>query len=81
MAKSKRTQDRIDFAKDMIEVLKERLKASAGIQSVTSDGVSTTFATGGAESVRAQLEYWEKELTRLTRSGGATRTIDLSGGL
>lgn len=65
----------------MIEILRERLKSSAGIQSVTSDGVSTTFATGGSESVRAQLDYWEKELARLTRSGGMTRTVDLSKGL
>lgn len=65
----------------MIETLRVRLKASAGIQSVSADGTSTTFATGGAESIRGQLEYWEKELTRLTRSGKSTRTIDLNGGL
>ena len=81
MAKSKRTQERIEFAKEMIETLRVRLKASAGIQSVSADGTSTTFATGGNESIRAQLEYWEKELTRLTRSGKSTRTIDLNGGL
>ena len=65
----------------MIETLRVRLKASAGIQSVAADGTSTTFATGGSESIRGQLEYWEKELTRLTRNGKSTRTIELNGGL
>lgn len=81
MALSVRTQERIAFAEEMITILRERLKETAGIQSVSADGTSTTFATGGSESIKGQLQYWESELTRLNKNGRIAKTIELDGGL
>ena len=63
----------------MVEKLREQLVESSGLQSVSSDGLSVTYATGSA-SVRKELRYYEKRLQQLQGSS-YYKSIDLGKGL
>lgn len=69
------------FARKMVEKLREQLIESSGIQSVASDGVSVTYATGQGSGALAQLQYWEKQVILLSGDNAQAQTIDLSKGL
>ena len=69
------------FARKMVEKLREQLIESSGIQSVASDGVSVTYATGAGSGALAQLQYWEKQVILLSGDNAQAQTIDLSKGL
>ncbi len=65
-----------DFARQMIGKLETALATGAGVVSVSTDGVSTTYDRKGA---LAELEYWRKQDIRYSRSKSRTTNIDLSG--
>ena len=69
------------FARKMVEKLREQLIESSGIQSVSSDGISVTYATGKGSGTLAQLQYWEKQVILLSGSNNQAQTIDMSKGL
>lgn len=69
------------FARKMVEKLREQLIESSGLQSVSSDGLSVTYATGKGSGVLAQLQYWEKQVILLSGDNSQTQSIDLSKGL
>jgi hypothetical protein len=72
-------QREIAFCQQMIDTLRERLLESAGLQSMSVDGLSVTYATGSA-SVRKELRYYEKRLQQLQGSS-YYKSIDLGKGL
>ena len=69
------------FARKMVEKLREQLIESSGLQSVASDGLSVTYATGKGSGILSQLQYWEKQVILLSGSNAQSQTIDLSKGL
>lgn len=73
-------QRQIEFAKTMIASLQEKVLESAGMQSISADGLSVTFGTGKHSSLRSELMYWEKRLQQLQGSS-YYKSIDLSSGL
>lgn len=66
---------RISFAKQRIEQLEAIIAESAGLQSVSVNGTSTTYA-----DLLKQREYWLNELARLEGTISRTKTIRLGGG-
>lgn len=69
------------FARKMVEKLREQLVESSGLQSVASDGLSVTYATGRGSGVLSQLQYWEKQVILLSGDNSQAQSIDLSKGL
>ena len=69
------------FARKMVEKLREQLIESSGLQSVASDGLSVTYATGKGSGTLSQLQYWEKQVILLSGDNSQAQTIDLSKGL
>ena len=78
---SKEKQEALAHAKEMVKVLREKLIEQAGLQSVTTDGMSVTWQTGGKSGLYEQLKYWERQVQKLQTDGSVARTIDMSGGL
>ena len=69
------------FAREMVKSLREKLKDSAGVAEVSTDGLTVKYAHGGNSGVLAQLKYWEKQVLRLQQDNSASKSIDMSGGL
>ena len=81
MTCNRERDEALAFARDMVQTLRDKLKDAAGVQSVTSDGLSVTYAHGGQSGILEQLKYWEKQGLRLQRDNSASKSIDMSGGL
>ena len=81
MSCNRERDEALAFAREMVTSLREKLKDAAGVQSVTSDGLSVTYAQGGQSGILEQLKYWEKRVQQLQRSNSVSKSIDLSGGL
>ena len=81
MSCNRERDEALTFAKEMVQSLREKLKDAAGVQSITSDGLSVTYTQGGPSGLLEQLKYWEKQVLRLQQSNSASKTIDMSGGL
>ncbi len=74
-------EEALQFARTMVKKLREQLLESAGLQSVASDGLSVTYATGKGSGIASQLQYWEKQVILLSGSNASHQSIDLSKGL
>jgi len=81
MSCNRERDEALTFAKEMVQSLREKLKDAAGVQSITSDGLSVTYTQGGQSGLLEQLKYWEKQVLRLQQGNSASKTIDMSGGL
>ena len=71
----------LSFAREMVKNLRAKLKDSAGVAEVSTDGLTVKYAHGGNSGVLSQLKYWEKQVQILQRKNGISKSIDLSGGL
>jgi ethanolamine ammonia-lyase small subunit len=80
-ANRKDRDEALAFARKMVEKLREQILESSGIQSVASDGISVTYATGRGSGILSQLQYWEKQVILLGGDNAPQQTIDLSKGL
>jgi hypothetical protein len=78
---SQEKDEALAFARDMVRTLRSKLKDAAGVQSVTSDGLSVTYAHGGNSGLLSQLNYWQKQVNALQGKTSVSKNIDLSGGL
>lgn len=74
-------EEALAYAREMVRILRDKMKDTVGVQSVTTDGLSVTYAVGGADGMTKQLRYWEKQVLRLQGGSGSASSIDLSGGL
>lgn len=60
-----------DFAVEMVRRLREKLLDMEGVDTMSTDGVSISYA-----DVSQKLRYWEKQAQRL-KCSTFTQTIDL----
>lgn len=70
----------LTFAQKMVLKYRDQLEAAGGLVSVSTDGLTVTYA-GGPDGILRQLQYWERQVQKLKGNGQGVKSIDLSGGL
>jgi len=68
------------FAEEMVLSIRSKLRESAGVAAMSTDGLSVSFNQGKDGLVR-QLQYWERQVQKLKGNSSGVKSIDLSGGL
>ena len=72
--------DALRHARSMVDTLRAKLVDSAGVQTLSTDGLTITYSQG-KDGLLGQLKYWERQVQKLEGNGSGSSTIDLSGSL